>query len=65
MESNVTGKLLPVGDVAVWRDTILNLARDEQLRRQLQSNGRDWVGKKFRTEEIAQQFTVMLKEVRR
>ena len=54
--------LLPVGDVDVWRDTILSLARDEPLRMKLQSKGREWVGKKFRTEVIAKQFSKLLTE---
>jgi glycosyltransferase involved in cell wall biosynthesis len=62
MEPDVTGMLLPVGDVAAWRDTILDLAQNKQLRRQLQSKGRDWVGKNFRTEEIAKQFAMLLQD---
>lgn len=63
MKPDVTGKLLPVGDIAIWRDTILNLARDEQLRKQLQSEGRDWVKKEFRTEEISKQFSTLLEKL--
>ncbi len=62
LEPDITGKLLPVGDVAAWRDAILNLAGDAQLRRQLQEKGRDWVAQKFSTAVIAKQFTELLEE---
>lgn len=62
MEADVTGKLLPVGDVAVWRDTVLQLAQDAQLRQRLQDKGRKWVAKNFSTAEIAKQFTALLEQ---
>jgi glycosyltransferase involved in cell wall biosynthesis len=60
LEPEVTGKLLPVGDVAVWRDTILQLAGDAELRKQFSSKGRDWVAQNFSTAEIAKRFAEML-----
>lgn len=62
MEADVTGKLLPVGDVAVWRDTVLSLAQDEPLRKQLREKGRDWVANNFSTAEIARQFAQLLEQ---
>lgn len=64
LQPDVTGKLLPVGDVAVWRDTILELAGNIQLRNQLSVQGRDWVAQHFSTAEIARQFAAMLGEAR-
>jgi glycosyltransferase involved in cell wall biosynthesis len=60
MQPDITGKLLPVGDVAIWRDTILNLAQDAQLREQFQNKGREWVSNNFSTMEIAKQFEKLL-----
>ncbi len=62
MLPDVTGKLLPVGDVAVWRDTILELARDAQLREQFQNKGREWVTNHFSTMQIAKQFAELLEQ---
>jgi glycosyltransferase involved in cell wall biosynthesis len=62
MVPDVTGKLLPVGDVAVWRDTILNLAQDAQLREQFLNKGREWVTNNFSTAEIAKQFAELLEQ---
>ena len=64
LEPNITGLLLPSGDVTAWRDAILNLAGDEQLRKQLQSKGRDWVTRTFSTTAIVKEFTRLLEEVR-
>ena len=61
---NVTGKLLPQSDVAAWRDAILELAVNAQLRIQLQQKGRDWVEQKFSAEVIAKQFTQLLEDAR-
>jgi glycosyltransferase involved in cell wall biosynthesis len=63
LEPNMTGRLLPVGDVTVWRDTILELAGNAQLRKQFQDKGRTWVEQKFSSAAIAKQFTALLKEV--
>lgn len=61
-EPDVTGLLIPPGDVPAWRDAILNLAGNPQLRMQMQNKGRDWVIQKFSTTEIAKQFTKLLDE---
>ena len=61
-EPDVTGLLIPPGDVPAWRDAILNLAGDKQLRMQMQNKGRDWVVQKFSTKEIAKQFIKLLDE---
>lgn len=62
LQADVTGKLLPVGDVAVWRETILTLAADAALRKRFQDKGRDWVANNFSTTEIARQFENLLKQ---
>jgi glycosyltransferase involved in cell wall biosynthesis len=64
LEADVTGLLLPPGDVAAWRDAILNLAADTQLRLRLQSNGRDWVNRTFSTTAIVTEFARLLEEAR-
>lgn len=61
-EPDVTGLLIPPGDVPAWRDAILNLAGDKPLRMRMQRNGRDWVVQKFSTTEIAKQFVKLLDE---
>jgi glycosyltransferase involved in cell wall biosynthesis len=61
---DVTGKLLPAGDVAAWRDAILEMAGDTQLRKQLQEKGRSWIAQKFSSSAIAEQFTLLLEESR-
>ncbi len=61
---DVTGKLLRAGDVPAWRDAILEMAGNAQLRKQFQNNGRDWVEKKFSSPAIARQFTLLLEEAR-
>jgi glycosyltransferase involved in cell wall biosynthesis len=58
---NITGKLLPVGDITVWRDAILELAKNSDLHGHLQSHGRDWVERNFSSESIAKEFTALLK----
>lgn len=55
-----TGKLLPVGDIAAWRDAIVALAEDAQLRNQYKQQGRHWVSSQFSASAIAQEFTRML-----
>jgi glycosyltransferase involved in cell wall biosynthesis len=59
---NVTGKLLPVGDVAAWRDAILELANNAELHGHLQSQGRDWVKQNFSSPSIAKAFTELLEQ---
>ncbi|MEI7843980.1 MAG: glycosyltransferase family 4 protein [Gallionellaceae bacterium] len=64
LQPNITGLLLPPGDVPAWRDAILKLAKDTQLRTQLSSKGRDWVNSTFSTTAIAQEFTRLLEETK-
>lgn len=60
LRPGITGLLLPPGDVTAWRDAILKLAGDVQLRASLQSEGRDWVWRAFSTTAIVREFTQML-----
>jgi len=62
MQPGITGQLLPSGDVPVWCDAILALARDAQLRTHIQQKGRDWVDSQFSTAVIAREFTRLLEE---
>ncbi|TAJ78259.1 MAG: glycosyltransferase family 1 protein [Gallionellaceae bacterium] len=64
LEPDVTGKLLPVGDVTAWRDAIFKLAGDAQLRREFQRNGRTWVNRKFGAAAIAAEFSRILAQAR-
>ncbi len=64
LEPDVTGKLLPVGDVAAWRDAILAFARDAQLRREFQNRGHDRVNRKFSAAAIAAEFSRILAQAR-
>jgi glycosyltransferase involved in cell wall biosynthesis len=57
---DITGKLVASGDISAWREAILAIAGDDQMRRKLGENGRNWVGKKFSSAAIAMQFTLML-----
>ena len=63
MKPGSTGHLLPVGDIRVWRDAILNLAKDDQLHQQLRSKGYDWVSSKFSSNTIAKEFSYLLNDV--
>jgi len=62
LQANITGLLIPPGDVPAWRDAILNLAENPELRLQMQSKGRDWVAQTFSTTAIVQEFTRLLEE---
>ncbi len=62
LQPNVTGLLVPAGDVHAWRDAILKLAGDTHLRRQMQSAGYDWVNQTFSTTAIVKEFTRLLNE---
>jgi glycosyltransferase involved in cell wall biosynthesis len=57
---DITGLLIPAGDVPAWRDAILRLTQNTQLRMQLQSKGRDWVNRTFSTTAVVKQFTKLL-----
>lgn len=64
LDPDITGRLLPVGDVPAWRDAILELAGNAQLRKQFHDNGRERVKQKFSSSAIAKQFTSLLEESR-
>ena len=57
---DVTGKLLPAGDVVAWREAILELAGDAQQRIRFQEKGREWVEHQFSSAAIAKEFTSLL-----
>ncbi len=58
----VTGLLLPPGDVAAWRDAILELAANPLLRTQMITSGRYWVEHNFSAPVIARQFVELLEK---
>jgi glycosyltransferase involved in cell wall biosynthesis len=57
---NITGLLLPPGNVPEWKVAISRLTQYPQLRAQLRSEGRHWVKRTFSTTAIANEFTQML-----
>ncbi|HEU0187894.1 MAG TPA: glycosyltransferase family 4 protein [Gallionellaceae bacterium] len=60
LQPGTTGLLLPPGDVAAWRDAILALANDAELRRKMIAAGRGWVDSHFSAPVIARQFVELL-----
>ena len=57
---DVTGKILPAGDVVAWREAILELAGDALQRKRLHEKGREWVEHQFSSAAIAKEFTSLL-----
>ena len=62
LQPGITGLLIPAGDISAWRDAILSLAGDAQLREQMQRKGREWVDQTFSTTAIIKEFTRLLEE---
>lgn len=60
LQPGTTGLLLPPGDVVAWRDAILALANDAELRRKMIAAGRGWVDSHFSAPVIARQFVELL-----
>ena len=56
----VTGLLLPPGDVAVWRDAIIELASNTPKRLNMAKQGRDWVEQRFSAPVIGREFEALL-----
>ena len=56
----VTGLLLPPGDVAVWRDAIIELASNTHKRLNMAKQGRDWVEQRFSAPVIGHEFEALL-----
>ncbi|RDS80124.1 glycosyltransferase family 1 protein [Dyella monticola] len=61
LSADVTGLLLPPGDVAAWRDAILKLCETD-VREPMSVAARDFVDRHFSTRVIADDFVRMLKE---
>lgn len=57
-----TGLLLTPGDIALWRDAILELARNTEKRRQMAQQGRSWVERRFSAPVIGNEFESMLSD---
>jgi glycosyltransferase involved in cell wall biosynthesis len=60
---DVTGKLVSAGDVSAWREAILEIAGDGQMRKRLGEKGRFWITEKFSSAAIAKQFTALLEQI--
>lgn len=58
----VSGLLLPPGEIHAWRDAIIALAHDNNLRTKMAEQGRDWVEQQFSALVIDRQFTTMLQD---
>lgn len=59
LSPNVTGLLLPPGNVAAWRDAILRMC-DSQVREPMGIAARDFVDRHFSTRVIADEFVRIL-----
>lgn len=62
LSAGITGMLLPPGDVAAWRDAILAMVGDGDMRMKMAGQGRDWVAQHFSAQVIGQQFAMLLEE---
>jgi glycosyltransferase involved in cell wall biosynthesis len=62
IQDGVTGRLLPPGDVAAWRDAILELARDDALRKKMGEAGPAFVAANFGATAVARAFEDLLRE---
>jgi glycosyltransferase involved in cell wall biosynthesis len=60
LSPGITGILLPPGDVAAWRDAIVELAHNTQKRTNMGEQGREWVQHHFSAEVIGHQFEKLL-----
>lgn len=55
-----TGMLLTPGDIALWRDAIIELAGNTQRRKQMAEQGRAWVERRFSAPVIGREFAKLL-----
>ncbi len=60
LSPDITGILLPPGDIAAWRDAIIELAKNIQRRSNMAVQGRLWVESNFSAVVIGKQFEQML-----
>lgn len=60
IDDGTTGRLLPPGDVAAWRDAILELARDADLRKTMGAAGPGFVAKNLGSTAVARAFEKLL-----
>jgi len=60
LSRDVTGLLLPPGDIPAWRDAIITLAGDELLRKKMAIQGPEWVARQFSAPVIGLQFQKLL-----
>lgn len=58
----ITGLLLKPGDIHAWRDAIIDLASNEQLRKDMAEQGRAWVEQQFSAVVIGQKFASLLQD---
>ena len=58
-----TGRLLPPGDVAAWRETILQIAREPADAHFWGANGRRWIEKEVTREAWSRKFDEILQHV--
>jgi glycosyltransferase involved in cell wall biosynthesis len=60
LSPGVTGLLLRPGDIPAWRDAIISLSADKNLRTSMAEQGRHWVGQNFSAPVIGRQFKTLL-----
>ena len=53
--------LLPLGDIAVWRDAIIELASNTPKRLIMAKQGRDWIEQRFSAPVIGREFMALLR----
>lgn len=57
---DITGRLLPPGDIALWRDAIIELASNAPMRQKMATQGRAWVEQRFSAPVIGREFEELL-----
>jgi len=62
LSPGVTGLLLPPGDIPAWRNAIVSLANDGNLRLRMAQQGREWVAQQFSAQVIGHQFAELLQD---
>ena len=60
----VTGLLLTPGNIALWREAIIELANNTEKRLQMGKQGRDWVERRFSAPVIGHEFAALLENNR-
>ena len=60
IKPNITGLLLPPGDIQAWASAIIRLANDAELRSKMRQQGPIWVAEQFSEPMITAKMTALL-----